>query len=162
MPRTFPSLPLDRIGDAILLVRGQRVMLDSALSGLYGIETRALIQAVNRNLPRFPQDFCFRLTDEESRALRSQTVMSNTGRGGRRTTPYAFTEQGVAMLSSVLRSPTAVAVNTEIMRTFVQLRRALVDSRELADRFAALERRLIVEGDASLHFLKGSIPFEKK
>ena len=82
MPRTFPSLPLDRIGDAILLVRGQRVMLDSALAGLYGIETRALIQAVNRNLPRFPQDFCFRLTAEEGRALRSQIVMSNTGRGG--------------------------------------------------------------------------------
>lgn len=142
MPPTLPSLPLDRIGDAILLVRGQRVMLDSALAELYGIETRALIQAVNRNLPRFPQDFSFRLTDEESRALRSQTVMSNTGRGGRRTAPYAFTDQGVAMLSSVLRSPTAVAVNIEIMRTFVQLRRALAGGGELADRFAALERRL--------------------
>jgi hypothetical protein len=142
MPRTLPSLPLDRIGDAILLVRGQRVMLDSTLAGLYGIETRALIQAVNRNLSRFPQDFCFRLTDEEGSALRSQTVMSNPGRGGRRTAPYAFTEQGVAMLSSVLRSPTAVAVNIEIMRTFVQIRRALADSRELADRFAALEHRL--------------------
>ena len=77
MPRTLPSLPLDRIGDAILLVRGQRVMLDSTLAGLYGIETRALIQAVNRNLSRFPQDFCFRLTDEEGSALRSQTVISN-------------------------------------------------------------------------------------
>lgn len=121
MPGKSASQPLDRISEAILPIRGQRVLLDSALARLYGIETRVLVQAVNRNAARFPDDFCFRLTEEESRALRSQTVISNTGRGGRRHAPYAFTEQGVAMLSSVLRSPTAIAVNVEIMRVFVRL-----------------------------------------
>ncbi len=142
MPGKTPSQPLDHISEAILPIRGQRVLLDSTLAKLYGIETRALVQAVNRNAARFPDDFCFRLTGEEGRALRSQTVMSNTGRGGRRHAPYAFTEQGVAMLSSVLRSPTAVAVNIEIMRVFVRLRRALADNRQLASQFAALESRL--------------------
>jgi hypothetical protein len=135
-------MPSDRIADAILLLRGHRVMLDSTLAELYGVETRTLVQALKRNADRFPVDFCFQLSAEEARSLRSQTVMSNIGRGGRRSAPFAFTEQGVAMLSSVLRSPGAFAVNIEIMRTFVQLRRTLAGNKMLAEQFAALERRI--------------------
>ena len=98
------ALPTERIERAIIVVRGQKVMLDSDLAELYGVETRALVQAVHRNIERFPEDFMFQLTPEEFRDLRSQSVMSSSGWGGRRTPPYAFTEQGVAMLSSVLRS----------------------------------------------------------
>jgi hypothetical protein len=107
---------------------------------LYGVEARALNQAVARNQNRFPDDFMFQLTDHELAALKSQSVMSN-GRGGRRTLPYAFTEQGVAMLSSVLRSQRAVEVNIAIMRTFVQLRRLMDSNRDLARRIEALETR---------------------
>jgi hypothetical protein len=111
------------IQSRILSLREQRVMLDADLAQLYGVETRALVQAVKRNLSRFPDDFMFQLTAEEWHALRSQTVISNVeGRGGRRTAPYAFIEQGVAMLSSVLGSQQAIAVNIEIMRTFVRVR----------------------------------------
>ena len=117
-------------------------MLDSALAELYGVETRTLVQALKRNADRFPEDFCFQLDAEEARILRSQTVMSSSGWGGRRRAPFAFTEQGVAMLSSVLRSPGAIAVNIEIMRTFVQLRRTLAGNKLLAEQFAALERRI--------------------
>ncbi len=107
------------IGGRILALREQRVMLDADLAELYGVQTKVLVQAVKRNLARFPQDFMFQISTDEFTALRSQTVTSNTGRGGRRTAPYAFTEQGVAMLSSVLGSPRAIGVNIEIMRTFV-------------------------------------------
>ena len=117
-------------------------MLDSTLAGLYGVETRTLVQALKRNADRFPADFCFQLDAEEVRILRSQTVMSSGGWGGLRRAPFAFTEQGVAMLSSVLRSPGAFAVNIEIMRTFVQLRRTLAGNKMLAEQFAALERRI--------------------
>lgn len=117
-------------------------MLDSTLAGLYGIETRTLVQAVARNLTRFPDDFCFRLDADEVRNLRSQIVMSSSGWGGRRSAPYAFTEQGVAMLSSVLRSPAAIAMNIEIMRAFVQFRRVLFENRRLAERLAQLQDRL--------------------
>src|ERR1700761_6858192 len=110
------------IGRRILVLREQRVMLDADLAELYGVPTKALVQAVKRNLARFPPDFMFQLSADEFAGLRSQTVTSNEGRGGRRTAPYAFTEQGVAMLSSVLASQRAVAVNIEIMRTFVQVR----------------------------------------
>ena len=99
------------IGGRILVLREQRVMLDADLAELYGVQTKVLVQAVKRNLARFPQDFMFQLSANEFAALRSQTVTSNTGRGGRRTAPYAFTEQGVAMLSSVLGSPRAIGVN---------------------------------------------------
>ena len=99
------------------------MLLDADLAALYGVETRVLVQAVKRNLGRFPDDFMFQLDADEREALRSQSVISNTsGRGGRRYAPYAFTEQGVAMLSSVLNSPRAIAVNIEIMRAFVRLR----------------------------------------
>jgi hypothetical protein len=122
MPTDASLIPAERIDGAILLIRGQKVMLDSHLAGLYGVETRALVQAVQRNLERFPDDFMFRLTADEFDHLRSQFVISSPNRGGRRFAPYAFTEQGVAMLSSVLRSERAVQVNIEIMRAFVRLR----------------------------------------
>jgi len=129
-----------RIERAIVRLRGQNVMVDADLAALYGVPTKALNQAVRRNPRRFPQDFMFRLTAVEARSLRSQIVTSNA-RGGRRHRPLVFTEHGVAMLSSVLRSHRAVAVNIEIMRAFVQLRRALATVPELALRIDALERR---------------------
>lgn len=137
------STALTRAGveTKIRMLRGERVMLDADLAILYGVPTKALVQAVKRNASRFPEDFMFQLTAEEDTALKSQTVTSNVGRGGRRTRPYAFTEQGVAMLSSVLRSPRAVAVNIEIMRAFVRLRAMLGAHAELAHKLASLERK---------------------
>jgi len=117
-------------------------MLSPVLADLYGVETRVLVQAVKRNLDRFPDDFMFQLTAEELDDLKSQNVIpSASGWGGSRSRPYAFTEQGVAMLSSVLRSPRAVAVNVEIMRAFVRLREMLQSNTELARKLAALERK---------------------
>jgi DNA-binding PadR family transcriptional regulator len=130
------------IQSRILNLRNQRVMLDADLAQLYGVETRAVVQAVKRNAVRFPADFMFQLDAPEWDALRSQTVISNVsgpGRGGRRTAPYAFTEQGVAMLSSVLTSERAVAVNIEIMRTFVRVRELASTHQDLAKRLTELE-----------------------
>jgi len=187
MPQTS-LIPAERIERRILLIRGQKVMLDFHLAELYEVETKALNQAVKRNAERFPSDFMFQLTEEESEELlRSQIVILNAGgavdapgtgsvlrsqvvtskpkntsnplgdneilrsqsvtskpvegSGGRRYRPYAFTEQGVAMLSSVLRSPRAVAVNIAIIRTFVKLRQMLAEHVELARQVAALERK---------------------
>lgn len=123
----------------IYMVRGQKVMLDVDLAVLYGVETRALIQAVKRNRARFPNDFCFPLSDQEFGDLRSQIVISN--RGGRRTNPLVFTEQGVAMLSGVLNSTRAIKANVEIMRTFVRLRKLLVSNEGLATKLNQLERK---------------------
>ena len=133
-------IPVERIQRSILLIRGEKVMLDADLASLYGVETRALVQAVKRNLERFPKDFMFQLTEVEFDNLRSQSVISSQW-GGRRTRPYAFTEQGVAMLSSVLRSKRAVMVNVQIMRTYVQLRRMLESHAALARKLAALEKK---------------------
>jgi hypothetical protein len=133
---------IEAVEHAILLLRGHRVMLDETLAGLYGVDVRSLNQAVQRNIERFPEDFAFQLTENEVDHLRSQSVISNpVGRGGRRFAPHAFTEQGVAMLSSVLRSPRAVQVNVEIMRTFVRLRQMLQQNTELARKLAALEKK---------------------
>jgi hypothetical protein len=133
---------LERIDRAILLLRGQKVMLDSDLAALYGVATKSLNQAVRRNAERFPLDFMFQLTVEEVRLLRSQTVTLKPGRGlHRKYQPYAFTEQGVAMLSSVLRSPRAVRVNVEIVRAFVRLRRMLESNTELSRKLDALEAK---------------------
>jgi len=134
----LPSEPIER---SILLIRGHKVMLDADLAELYGVETRALLQAVSRNQKRFPEDFMFQMSKEEYELLRSQIVISKKGRGGRRYLPYVFTEQGVAMLSSVLRSERAVQVNVEIMRAFVRLRRMLASNEELARKLAALEKK---------------------
>jgi hypothetical protein len=125
----------------IFLVRGQKVMLDTDLAELYHVPTKSLNLAVKRNADRFPEDFMFQLTDDEATGLRFHFETSKRGRGGRRYLPYAFTEQGVAMLSSVLRSQRAVEVNIAIMRTFVQLRRLMDSNRDLARRIDALERR---------------------
>lgn len=131
-----------QIEQAIVLLRRHRVMLDSDLASLYGVETKALNQAVQRNLERFPADFMFRLTSEEAQVLRSQLVTLDGGRGRhRKYLPYAFTEQGVAMLSSVLRSPRAVQVNIEIMRAFVRLRLLLQGNAELARKLDVLEKK---------------------
>ena len=129
------------IGGRILALREQRVMLDADLAELYGVQTKVLVQAVKRNLARFPQDFMFQLSADEFAALRSQTVTSNSGRGGRRTAPYAFTKQAVAMLSSVLGSPRAIGVNIEIMRTFVRVRELAATHSELAKRLSELEEK---------------------
>ena len=128
------------IAPLIFLVRGHRVMIDSDLAALYGVETKKLNQAVRRNAERFPSDFMFQLEHEEVRNLRSQIVTSSSW-GGHRWRTYAFTEQGVAMLSSVLRSPRAVEVNIEIMRAFVRLRRLLQENAHLARKLAALEQK---------------------
>lgn len=132
-------IPPQRIERSILLLREHKIMLDADLADLYGVPTKALVQAVKRNLDRFPDDFMFQLTREEFNDLRSQAVTSRWG--GRRYPPYAFTEQGVAMLSSVLRSQRAVAVNIEIMRAFVRLRRMLASHEDLARKLADLERK---------------------
>jgi hypothetical protein len=140
MSQATPLQPL--IQSRIQTLREQRVILDADLAQLYGVETRALVQAVKRNLSRFPEDFMFQLSVTEFEVLRSQTVISNAGgRGGRRTAPYAFTEQGVAMLSSVLGSARAIAVNIEIMRTFVRVRALAATHAGLAKRLAELEER---------------------
>jgi hypothetical protein len=134
-------VPFERITSRIYLLCGEKVLFDFDLAELYGVETRTLVQAVKRNAERFPSDFFFQLKPEEVAALRSQSVISNVGRGGVRHRPYAFTEQGVAMLSSVLRSSRAVQVNIAIMRAFVQLRQMISSHADLARKLAALERR---------------------
>jgi ORF6N domain len=128
-------IPLPAIQQRILVVREHHVMLDEDLAELYGVQTRRLVEQVKRNIDRFPSDFMFQLTREEAAVLRSQFAISSDGHGGRRYAPYVFTEQGVAMLSGVLRSKTAIAVNIAIMRAFVELRRAAVS-------YTAIERRL--------------------
>jgi hypothetical protein len=129
------------IEQRILLVRGQKVMLDADLAELYCVPTKSLNLAVKRNADRFPEDFTFQLTEDEVAALRFHFETSKRGRGGRRYRPYAFTEQGVAMLSSVLRSPRAVQVNIAIMRTFVRLRAMLLSNADLARKLFALENK---------------------
>jgi hypothetical protein len=146
------SIVPQRIEETILLIRGQKVMLDRDLALLYGVATFNLNKAVKRNLDRFPADFMFQLTAAEAEDLRFHFGISSSGHGGRRYLPYAFTEQGVAMLSGVLRSPRAVQVNVAIMRAFVRLREALSLHKDLAYKLAELERK--IEGhDASIHSL---------
>ena len=135
------DLELAKVERRIFLVRGQKVMLDADLAELYRVPTKSLNLAVKRNADRFPEDFMFQLTDDDVAGLRFHFETSKRGRGGRRYAPYAFTEQGVAMLSSVLRSPRAVQVNIAIMRTFVRLREMLLSNAELARKLAALENK---------------------
>jgi hypothetical protein len=142
VPSKTLAIPVKRIEKAILLFRGQRVMLDRDLATLYGVETGALNRAVKRNVQRFPEDFMFQLTREEAERLRCQTGISKLGRGGRRYLPFVFTEQGVAMLSTVLNSERAIEVNIAIMRVFVRLREMMATHKELAYKLAELEERL--------------------
>jgi hypothetical protein len=134
---------VERVERGIVVLRGHRVLLDSELAALYGVEVKALNQAVKRNLERFPEDFMFQLTPDAVALLRSQIVtLEKAGRGRhRKYLTYAFTEQGVAMLSSVLRSRQAVLVNIEIMRAFVRLRQMLQSNAELARKLTALEKK---------------------
>jgi hypothetical protein len=139
---------IEEIDRAIHLIRGQRVMLDSDLAAVYGVTTKQLNQQVARNKERFPGDFAYRLTQQEFTSLRSQIVTSKTaGRGGRRYLPLVFTEQGVAMLSSVLKSPTAVRVNIEIMRAFVRLRRLMATPGELVEQITKLAETVELHDD---------------
>jgi hypothetical protein len=135
-------VPLERIERVILVLRGHKVMPDSDLATLYAVETKVLNQAIGRKIERFPEDFMFQLTEAEAAFQWSQTVTLKTGRGQhRKYLPHAFTEQGVAMLSSVLRSPRAVRVNIEIMRAFVRLREMIATNKDLARRLDGLEKR---------------------
>jgi hypothetical protein len=156
MPKSKAAalVPVEHIAQSILILRGQRVLLDSNLAALYGVETGVLIQTVKRNNDRFPEDFMFQLTTEEWEVLRSQFVISKDGRGGRRYAPYAFTEQGVAMLSSVLKSSRAITVNIEIMRAFVRMRELLASNKELAQQLAELERKVSTHDQAITGILK--------
>src|SRR5262249_55468897 len=139
----------------IHLVRAHRIMLDSDLAELYGVPTKALIQAVKRNAARFPSDFMFQLTEQELANLRSQFVTSSLRDwGGRRRLPYAFSEQGVAMLSPALRSRRAIAVNIAIMRAFVRLRAMVAGNTELAKKLDELERRVSDHDEAILSVVR--------
>ncbi len=140
---SVPALVPEQIDRSILVIRGHKVLLDSQLASFYNVETKVLNQAVKRNQERFPEDFMFQLSDEEFENWRSQIVTSNpAAKMGIRRKPYAFTEQGVAMLSSVLRSPRAVEINIQIMRAFVRLRQLLSVHKELAERLAKLEAQM--------------------
>lgn len=140
MPAQLSTIDRRLIPAVIRTLRGKSVILDADIADLYGVETRVLLQAVKRNAARFPADFMFRLSRAEVDDLTSQNVISSSW-GGRRHRPYAFTEQGVAMLSGVLRSRRAILVNIEIMREFVLMRHALADQHELARKLAELEER---------------------
>ena len=134
-------VPVEVIVRKILFLRGEKVLLDRDLAELYGVETRVLKQAVRRNIKRFPEDFMFELTEDENRALRSQNVTLKRGQHSKYL-PFAFTEQGMAMLSSVLNSDRAIEVNIAIMRAFVQLRQMIVSNKQLARKLKELEARL--------------------
>ncbi len=149
MSELIVNLPIERVGSVILLIRGEKVIMDRELARLYGVTTKVLNQAVSRNLNRFPKDFMFQLTMDEARVwwqesrdtlLRSQNVTLKPTRGQHiKYRPYAFTEHGILMLSSVLKSERAVQVNIQIMRTFVRLRQMLASNAELARKLAELE-----------------------
>ena len=141
MYRNTNSIPVERIQKAILLIRGQKVMLDRDLAELYGVKTKALKQAVRRNINRFPLDFMFVLSEDEFQNWRSQFVTYNGDRMGLRYSPMAFTEQGVAMLSSVLNSERAVEVNIAIMRIFVRMRRIADTHKSLRYKLEEMEKK---------------------
>jgi len=136
--RSTSLVTSEHIQNLVHVVRGQRVMLDSDLARLYGVTTRRLNEQLSRNPDRFPDDFAYQLTQQEFMSLMSQNAISRSGHGGRRKLPWVFTEHGVAMLSSVLRSPTAVRVNIEIMRAFVRLRRLMATPGELVEQLTRL------------------------
>lgn len=134
---------LIQIQNMIYNIRGYKVMLDSDLAMLYEVETKVLNQAVKRNIKRFPEHYMFQLTVEEYELLRSQIVTSKVGKGGRRYTPYVFTAQGVAMLSSILKSEKAIQINIQIVDTFVKMRQWVIENKELAQRLSKLEHYFI-------------------
>ncbi len=157
-------IPIESIEKKILMIRGQKVMLDVDLAAIYGVTTKRLNEQVRRNLRRFPSDFMFQLTSEEAESLRSQFATSK--RGGRRYLPYVFTEQGVAMLSSVLNSERAIEVNILIMRAFVKLREILSTHKDLAKKLEDMEKKydaqFKVVFDAIRQLMTPPEPKEKK
>jgi phage regulator Rha-like protein len=138
--RVIKIIPNETIIRKIYVLRGYKVMIDSDLAGLYEVETKVLNQAVKRNIARFPKDFMFRLNKKEFESLRSQFVTSN--RGGSRYMPYAFTEQGVAMLSGIINSDKAIKMNIAIMRAFVEIRRTIMNNKNIAGKLKSLEDKL--------------------
>jgi phage regulator Rha-like protein len=139
-PSVALALPEKDIVNRIFFIRGQKVMIDRDLAEMYGVETRVLKQAVRRNITRFPEDFMFELTSEELQNWRSQFVTSNSDKMGLRYAPFCFTEQGVAMLSSVLNSETAIQVNIQIIRVFASMKQLLMDNKDLQLKMEQLEK----------------------
>jgi hypothetical protein len=134
-------VPAERIERAILLIRGQKVMLDADLAEIYGVETKALNRAVKRNRERFPEDFMLQLTVQEASALRCQFGTSNIGRGGRRYLPYVFTEHGAIMAANVLNAKRAIAASVHVVRAFVRLRALIASNKDLARKLEELEKK---------------------
>ncbi len=150
-------IPQETIEGKILLIRGKKVILDRDLTVLYGVETRVLNQAVKRNIKRFPEDFMFQLTKEETANWKSQFVISNKEKMGLRKNPHVFTEQGVAMLSSVLNSERAIQVNIQIIRTFTKLREMLATHKDLQKKFVAMEGKYDKQFKVVFDALRGLI-----
>ena len=147
-------VPVERISHSILIVRGQRVLLDSELAALHGVTTKRLNEQVKRNLERFPSDFMLQLTAQEAADLRSHFATSSSGHGGRRYTPSAFTEHGAIMAATILNSPRAVEMSLYVVRAFVKLRELLASNQELARRLDQLERKLSTHDQAITGILK--------
>lgn len=141
MSKTNPVLPEEFIQNKIFIIRSKKVMIDSDLAMLYGVETKNLNKAVKRNIERFPEDFMFQLNKKEANSLRFQFGTSKTGSGGRRYLPYVFTQEGVAMLSSILNSERAIHVNIQIMRAFVKLRELMASHKDLRNKIEQMEKK---------------------
>ncbi len=141
MEKQLGMIPLERIEQSILHIRGEKVMLDSELAKIYGVETKALNRAVKRNKDRFPADFMFQLTPKEAESLRCQFGTSNTGRGGRRYSPYVFTEHGALMVANILNSQRAVQTSVQVVRAFIRMRQVLASTAELAEKLRTLEMK---------------------
>jgi hypothetical protein len=163
------AVTLAKIEKIIYIIRGQKVMLDSDLAALYEVETRIFNQSIRRNEKRFPKDFMFQLTKDEHESLRSQIEISKkVGHGGRRYEPFAFTEQGVAMLSSILNSENAILINISIMRTFVKIRKVLGADETLSDKLSDLEKgtdklfRMVFERLDNLEEVTPVLPARRK
>jgi phage regulator Rha-like protein len=154
-------VPIERIQQCIFLLRGEKVMLDRDLAELYGVETKTLTRAMKRNIDRFPDDFMFQLTKDEFDNLRRQYGTSSQW-GGRRYPPYAFTEHGVAMLSSVLNSPRAIQVNIQIIRTFSRLRKFLATHKDLRRKIESLEKKYDEQFQQVFAVLKAMIAEDEK
>ena len=153
--KDMTPVPVERITSSILFLRGHRVIIDRDLAAIYGVETRTLNQAVKRNAERFPEDFRFQLTAEEAMTSRSQTVILKNGRGRNiKFLPFAFTEHGAIQAANVLSSPRAVLMGIHVVRAFVQLRDLLASNKELAQKFAELERKVSTHDQAIVGILK--------
>jgi phage regulator Rha-like protein len=161
--KNLTIIPNYKIENKIYWLRGRRVMFDSDLADLYGVEVKVLNQSVKRNLKRFPEDFMFQLNERESFALRSQIVTLESGRGRySKYAPYVFTEQGVAMLSSVLNSERAIQVNIQIMRTFTKVREMLAGNKELREKIEKLERKYDYQFKEVFQAIKVLLAVEEK